>query len=227
MAHKLLIVEDEPGLLLTLEDRLRAEGYQVSTSSEGFSAERAALAGDFDLILLDVMIPGQSGFEICSRLRRQGLRTPILMLTALQEVDDRVEGLNLGADDYLRKPFDMKELLARVHALLRRVPPRERRLRIGPAEVDFSATRVMRDGEQVELSARLFRLLEYLVEHAGETVSRDQLLKEVWGHKSAPTTRTVDVHIARLRRIVEEDPTQPRRLVTVHGIGYRLDLQAR
>lgn len=224
MAHKLLVVEDEPGLLMTLEDRLEAEGFVVATAKEGFGAERQALAGDIDLIILDVMLPGQSGFEICSRLRRQGLRTPILMLTALQEVDDRVEGLNLGADDYLRKPFDMKELLARVHALLRRAPARSRCLRIGPVEVDLAATRVLRDGKPVDMSARLFRLLAYMVEHAGETLSRDQLLNQVWGHRFAPSTRTVDVHIGWLRRVLEEDPSNPQRLVTVHGIGYRLDI---
>lgn len=224
MAFKLLVVEDEPGLLMTLEDRLEAEGFDVATAKEGFDAERQALAGGIDLVILDVMLPGQTGFEICSRLRRQGVRTPILMLTALQEVDDRVEGLNLGADDYLRKPFDMKELLARVHALLRRAPAKSRRLLIGPVEVDFAATRVLRDGKPVEMSARLYRLLVYMVEHAGETLSRDQLLNQVWGHKSVPSTRTVDVHIAWLRRVLEEDPANPQRLVTVHGIGYRLDI---
>lgn len=224
MTRKLLVVEDEPGLLMTLEDRLEAEGFVVATAKEGFDAERQALAGDIDLIILDVMLPGQSGFEICSRLRRQGLRAPILMLTALQEVDDRVEGLTLGADDYLRKPFDMKELLARVHALLRRAPAKSRCLRIGPVEVDLVATRVLRDGEPVEMSARLFRLLAYMVEHAGETLSRDQLLNQVWGHRFAPSTRTVDVHIGWLRRVLEEDPSNPQRLVTVHGIGYRLDI---
>jgi DNA-binding response OmpR family regulator len=148
------------------------------------------------------------------------------MLTALQEVDDRVTGLDLGADDYLRKPFDMKELLARVRALLRRAPASARRLQVGPVEVDLAATRVLRDGEPVEISARLFHLLAYMLQHAGETLSREQLLNEVWGHKFAPSTRTVDVHIAWLRRVLEEDPGNPRHLVTVHGIGYRLDLQA-
>lgn len=224
MVSRLLVIEDEPGLLMTLEDRFRAEGFDVVTAREGFDAERKALAGDFDAIVLDVMLPGQSGFEICSRLRRQGLKTPILMLTALQEVDDRVEGLNLGADDYLRKPFDMKELLARVNALLRRAPVKARRQRIGTVEVDLAATQVLRDGEQVEMSARLFRLLTFLMEHAGETVSRDQLLNQVWGHKFAPSTRTVDVHIGWLRRIIEDDPSNPSHLVTVHGIGYRLDI---
>lgn len=224
MARRILVVEDEPGLLMTLEDRLEAEGLEVVTAKDGFVAERMALAGDFDVIVLDVMLPGQSGFEVCSRLRRQGLLTPVLMLTALQEVDDRVEGLNLGADDYLRKPFDMKELLARVNALLRRAPAKPRRLQIGPVEIDLAGTRVLRNGEPVEMSARLFRLLAYLIEHHGETVSRDQLLNQVWGHKFAPSTRTVDVHIAWLRRIVEEDPSNPTRLITVHGIGYRLDI---
>jgi DNA-binding response OmpR family regulator len=221
---RILVVEDEPGLQMTLVDRLESEGFQVASAREGFAAERRALEGDIGLIILDVMLPGQGGFEVCSRLRRQGIQTPILMLTALQEVDDRVQGLALGADDYLRKPFDMKELLARVHALLRRVPPRRQQIRVGSVEVDLAATRVTRDGEPVEMSARLFQLLAYLIDHQGETVSRDQLLNEVWGHKSTPSTRTVDVHIGWLRRIVEADPADPQCLITVHGIGYRLDL---
>ena len=222
--QRLLVVEDEAGLLLTLVDRLCAEGFEVETATEGYRAERMALSGNHDLIVLDLMLPGQSGLAVCERLRCKGLRTPILMLTAMGSVDDRVTGLRLGADDYLTKPFAMQELLARIEALLRRVPQPERSVTVGEACVDLDATRVMRDGEPVEVSARLFQLLAYMIDHAGQTVTRDQLLNEVWGHKSLPATRTVDVHMASLRRIVEADPKSPTHLVTVHGIGYRLDL---
>ena len=222
-ARRILIVEDEPGLQMTLEDRLCAEGYEVETAGDGFGAERAAAGGQFDLILLDVMLPGQDGFQVCRRLRRKGIRTPILMLTARGEVDDRVRGLELGADDYLLKPFEMRELLARVEALLRRIPGGRRLVTFGAAKVDFAATSATLHGEPVEMSARMFRLLEYLVEHAGETLTREQLLQEVWGYSSTPSTRTVDVHIAWLRRALEETPDAPRHIVTVRGLGYRFD----
>lgn len=223
MKKSVLIAEDEPGLQLTLADRLQAEGYETKTVSEGYAAERAALGDGFDAIVLDVMLPGQSGLDVCSRLRRQGVRTPILMLTALDQVDDRVRGLKCGADDYLGKPFEMKELLARIEALVRRAPVSRQTIRFGPAAVDFGAGRAWMEGEPVELSARLLRLLAYLVEHAGQIVTRDQLLNEVWGHKSVPSTRTVDVHVAWLRRALEANPQEPRHIITVRGSGYRFD----
>ena len=223
MSRHVLVVEDEPGLLMTLVDRLEDEGYRVTTATEGYAAERIASNQGLDAIVLDVMLPGQDGFAVCAHLRRKGIRTPILMLTAMHEVENRVRGLKLGADDYLGKPFDMKELLARVEALVRRAPVSRQTVRFGTAEVDFAAGTATMRGEPVELSARLFRLLEFLVEHAGTTVSRDQLLNQVWGHKSAPSTRTVDVHVAWLRRALEEDPQAPRYIVTVRGMGYRFD----
>jgi len=219
----ILLVEDEPGLVLTLTDRLHSEGFDVTAVSDGHAAVDIGRRQRFDLVLLDIMLPGQDGFEVCAQLRRGDTRTPILMLTARGAVEDRVRGLRLGADDYLQKPFEMSELLARVHALLRRAAPAGRQRRIGRAQVDFAAGTVTVDGKALDVSAQALRLLEYLVEHGGRTISRDTLLNEVWGHKAAPSTRTVDVHIAWLRRALEQDPREPRHLVTVHAVGYRFD----
>jgi len=190
---------------------------------DGHTALEVAQQQPFDLILLDIMLPGQDGFEVCARLRRSDSRTPILILTARGAVDDRVRGLRLGADDYLQKPFEMSELLARIDALLRRAAPSRRRLRIGRAWVDFDAGTVTADGQSLDVSAKSLRLLEYLVEHQGQAITRETLLSRVWGHKSAPSTRTVDVHIAWLRRALEQDPREPRHIVTVHTVGYRFD----
>ena len=176
-----------------------------------------------DLVLLDIMLPGQSGFDVCAQLRRNDTRTPILMLTARGAVEDRVRGLRLGADDYLQKPFEMSELLARIDALLRRAAPARRLLRIGRAQVNFDAGTVTAYGESLDVSAQSLRLLEYLVEHSGKTITREMLLSRVWGYKSMPSTRTVDVHIAWLRRALEKDPREPRHIVTVHAVGYRFD----
>jgi two-component system alkaline phosphatase synthesis response regulator PhoP len=222
-ARHILLVEDEPGLVLTLTDRLRRQGYGVTVASDGHVAVKIANQQHFDLVLLDIMLPGQSGFEVCAELRRSDTRIPILMLTARGAVEDRVRGLRLGADDYLQKPFDMSELLARIHALLRRTAPTERSLRIGRAQVNFDAGTVMVDGESIDVSAQSLRLLEYLVKHSGQAVTRETLLSKVWGYKSAPSTRTVDVHIAWLRRALEQDPKEPRHIVTVHAVGYRFD----
>jgi DNA-binding response OmpR family regulator len=169
------------------------------------------------------MLPGQSGFKVCAQLRRRDTRTPILMLTARGAVEDRVRGLRLGADDYVQKPFNMSELLARIHALLRRAVPATRQLRIGRAEVNFDAGTVTVGRESLDVSAQSLRLLEYLVAHRGQTITRETLLTQVWGHKSAPSTRTVDVHIAGLRRALEQDPRKPHHIVTVHAVGYRFD----
>jgi DNA-binding response OmpR family regulator len=219
----ILLVEDEPGLVLTLTDRLRHAGFEVTVARDGPGAVRTGLQRHYDLVLLDIMLPGQDGFEVCTRLRRADTHTPILMLTARGAVEDRVRGLRLGADDYLQKPFEMSELLARIQALLRRTAPVGRRRHIGRAQVDFAAGTVAVDGRPVDLSAQALRLLEYLVGHRGRTISRETLLSEVWGHKGAPSTRTVDVHIAWLRRALEPDPRAPRHIVTVHGVGYRYD----
>jgi two-component system alkaline phosphatase synthesis response regulator PhoP len=222
-SRHILLVDDEPGLVLTLTDRLRSEGFEVTAASDGSSAAAIGQQQHFDLIVLDIMLPGQSGFDVCAQLRRSDRRTPILMLTARGAVGDRVRGLRLGADDYLQKPFEMSELLARVDALLRRAAPAARRLRIGRAWVDFDAGSVTAGGEPLDVSAQSLRLLEYLVDHRRQAVTRETLLSRVWGHKSAPSTRTVDVHIAWLRRALEHDPREPRHIVTVHAVGYRFD----
>jgi two-component system alkaline phosphatase synthesis response regulator PhoP len=223
LSRHILLVEDEPGLVLTLTDRLRREGFEVTAASDGHAAAGIGRQQHFDLVVLDIMLPGQSGFEVCAQLRRSDTRTPILMLTARSAVEDRVRGLRLGADDYLQKPFEMSELLARIHALLRRAAPAPRLLRIGRAQVNFDAGTVTAGGESLDVSAQSLRLLEYLVVHAGQTITRETLLGKVWGHKHAPSTRTVDVHIAWLRRALEQDPRDPRHIVTVHAMGYRFD----
>lgn len=219
---KLLLVEDEPGLQRVVGDRLTAEGYEVTIAGTGREAIERIESRMFALVVLDVMLPDFSGMDVCRQVRAAGFSIPILMLTALQEVEHRVEGLTGGADDYLGKPFAMPELLARIEALLRRSGSSDV-IQVGQARVDRAATRVMRDNQEMDLSALQYQLLEYLIEHRGTTVSREQLLRDVWGHKGQSNTRTVDVHVAALRRIVEQDSTDPKVLVTVHGRGYRLD----
>lgn len=220
----ILLIEDEPGLVLTLRDRLIKEGYEVETATQGEQGLAMGLAGGCDLIVLDLMLPGKSGFDICRDLRQHRVSTPILMLTARDQVVDKVVGLKLGADDYLTKPFDTLELLARIEALLRRVEAAQAQateLRIGALRIDLRATSVWRDGERVELSAREFELLRYFAVHPGETISRETLLKEVWGYAEPPTTRTVDVHVVWLRQKLEANPKQPELIQTVPGFGYR------
>jgi two-component system alkaline phosphatase synthesis response regulator PhoP len=221
---KLLLVEDEPGLVMTLTDRLLAEGYDVETVSSAPAAVERGGAAAHDLILLDIMLPGGNGFDVCRALRQRGVRSPILMLTARGQVVDRVVGLKLGADDYLVKPFDMAELLARIEALLRRAPapPLTRdAFRFGDVVVDFRRAEVSKAGRSIELSAREFKLLRYFAEHLGATISRDELLNEVWGYNAMPSTRTVDVHVAWLRQKLETNPRHPQHLLTVHGLGYK------
>ena len=222
---RLLLVEDEPGLQLTLSDRLTAEGYQVEPAADGNTAIRRASGEPFDIIILDVMLPGRDGFEVARTLRQQGVRTPILMLTARTQVVDRVVGLKLGADDYLTKPFDTMELLARLEALLRRAPAVSgaalERYQFGSVLVDVRRAEVTRDGEMLELSAKEFQLLRYFIEHRGATLSREELLQDVWGYTATPSTRTVDVHVAWLRQKLEPNPRVPQYILTVHGLGYK------
>jgi two-component system, OmpR family, alkaline phosphatase synthesis response regulator PhoP len=223
----ILVVEDEPSLALTLGDRLRAEGYAVDVRGDGEAALAAALESRFDLVILDVMLPGIDGFAVVRELRRRSEQVPILMLTARTEVVDRVVGLRLGADDYLGKPFEMAELLARVEALLRRarsagsIAPGI--YRFGGLSVDFRAAEVSRDGHRLGLSAMEYKLLACLIEHRGAVLSREALLDEVWGQEATPFSRTVDVHVASLRQKVEPNPSHPRFIVTVHRFGYRFD----
>lgn len=225
MSKRVLLVEDELGLRTTLGDRLRREGYHVETAAEGATGFARASKEPFDLIVLDVMLPEKSGLDICRDLRQLGIETPVLMLTARGETSDKVEGFKLGADDYLTKPFEMSELLARLEALLRRAAQSIHTggsvLQFGPLRVDFLRTEVTRDGLPVSLSAKEFHLLRYFIEHRGETLSREKLLSDVWGYGFMPSTRTVDVHVAWLRQKLERDPKQPELILTVHGLGYK------
>lgn len=225
--RKILIVEDEPGLIMTLTDFLTSEGYQVETATDGASGLRMATENSYDLIILDLMLPRKSGLDVCSELRGQSDHTPILMLTARGETFDKILGLKIGADDYLTKPFDVMELLARIEALLRRASPLKRKKELGETYhfgeviVDFRQTEVRRAGEPVEMSALEFRLLQFLIENRGATISRDALLNEVWGYNAMPSTRTVDVHIVWLRQKLEDNPRRPRFILTAHGFGYK------
>ncbi|HXG64869.1 MAG TPA: response regulator transcription factor [Blastocatellia bacterium] len=225
MSKRILLVEDEPGLVLTLTDRLNNEGYLVETARDGEMGLARACAEAFDAIILDVMLPRKNGFDVCRDLRQRGVQTPVLMLTARGQVVDKVVGLKLGADDYLTKPFEMMELLARIEALLRRAPappaPSAEVYQFGPVRVDFRRAEVERDGKPVELSAREFQLLRYFIEHRGSAISRDELLNEVWGYHAMPSTRTVDVHVAWLRQKLEVNPRHPNFILTVHGLGYK------
>ena len=225
---RILLVEDEPGLQLTLSDRLRREGYQVDTAGDGAAGLEKAATGTFDLVLLDVMLPKKNGFDVLRDLRQRGVETPVMMLTARSQVVDTVVGLKLGADDYLAKPFEMMELLARVEARLRRrAAPAAPAIaatdgyQFGDVRVDYRSAEVFRGTEAIDLSAREYQLLRYLIEHRGEIISRDQLLNEVWGYNAMPSTRTVDVHVAWLRQKIEPNPRHPQYLLTVHGLGYR------
>ena len=210
---------------MTLTDRLVAEGYAVESVRTAPDALATATGNRFDAVLLDVMLPGGSGFDVCRELRQRGVQTPILMLTARGQVVDRVVGLKLGADDYLVKPFEMAELLARVEALLRRgtrtADPTGDRVQFGNVAVDFRRAEVTKAGTPVELSAREFKLLRYFVEHRGAALSRDELLNGVWGYNAMPNTRTVDVHVAWLRQKLEDNPRHPQFILTVHGLGYK------
>jgi two-component system alkaline phosphatase synthesis response regulator PhoP len=210
---------------MTLTDRLIAEGYDVETATDGEVGLARGSAEPFALIILDGMLPGRDGFDVCRSIRQRGVQTPILMLTARGQVVDRVVGLKLGADDYLTKPFEMAELLARLEALLRRAPraaaPPSDSYQFGDVRIDFRKAEVTRAGQALELSAREFKLLRYFIEHRGATLSRDELLNEVWGYNAMPNTRTVDVHVAWLRQKLEAHPRRPQYIHTIHGLGYK------
>ena len=223
---KVLLVEDEEGLILTLTDRLESEGYEATAATDGVKGIGLAVPGSFDLIILDVMLPKMSGYDVCRTIRQAGLTTPILMLTAKGETIDKVLGLKLGADDYLTKPFEVIELLARIEALLRRSPSATNghspdSFRFGAVTIDFRRAEVLRDDEPIDLSAMEFKLLQHLIENRGVVHSRDQLLDAVWGYDAMPSTRTVDVHIAWLRQKLETNPKHPNFIQTVHGMGYK------
>lgn len=221
---RLLLIEDEPGLVLTLRDRLAREGYAFETCGDGESGLERAAREPFDLILLDVMLPRLNGFDVLRELRKRGVDTPVIMLTAKGQVVDKVVGLKLGADDYVTKPFEMVELLARIEAKLRRAPavvhPSEG-YQFDDVRVDFRRAEVTKGGEPLDLSAREFQLLKYFIEHRGATLTREELLNEVWGYNAMPSTRTVDVHVAWLRQKIEVNPRHPQYILTIHGMGYK------
>ncbi len=225
MSKRILFVEDELGLVITLTDRLTSEGYLVENVSDGETAFNRASSEIFDLIILDVMLPRKNGFDVCRDLRQKNISTPIIMLTARGQVIDKVLGLKLGADDYLTKPFEMMELLARIEALLRRVPVVEvasaEVFQFGSVRVDFRSAEVINNGQPIELSAKEFKLLKHLIERRGQILSRDDLLDEVWGYNAMLSTRTVDVHVAWLRQKLEPNPKHPQHILTVHGLGYK------
>jgi len=222
---KILLVEDEAGLILTLTDRLQSEGFQIKSAADGETGLSLAVSENFDLIILDVMLPRKNGYDVCRDLRQKGINTPILMLTAKGETIDKVLGLKLGADDYLTKPFEVIELLARIEALLRRSPHTNHNstesFRFGDVAIDFKRAEVRKENQMVELSAIEFKLLQFLIENRGAVHSRDKLLDEVWGYDAMPSTRTVDVHVAWLRQKLETNPKHPQFIQTVHGLGYK------
>lgn len=225
MSARILLVEDEPGLVLTLSDLLSGEGYTVESAADGTTGLARAMNQPFDLIVLDVMLPGKNGLEVCRELRRHGKDVAVLMLTAKSQLTDRVVGLKLGADDYLIKPFEPPELLARVEALLRRVKKEKRTavvsFHFGGVDVDFETATVTKQGALVSLAGKELELLRYLVDRRGTVVSRDELLEAVWEYQPGVSSRTIDVHVAWLRQKLEDNPQSPRFIHTVRGVGYR------
>ena len=225
MSSRILLVEDEPGLVLTITDLLTVEGYSVEIATDGSGGLKRALSERFDLIVLDVMLPGKNGFDVCRELRQQGRDVAILMLTAKSQLTDRVVGLKLGADDYMVKPFEPPELLARIEALLRRVK-REKltpviHFEFGSVEIDFEKGMARKAGAPVGLAGKELELLRYLIDHRGAVVSRDELLQAVWEYQPGVSSRTIDVHVAWLRQKLEDNPQYPQHIHTVRGVGYR------
>jgi two-component system alkaline phosphatase synthesis response regulator PhoP len=226
MKSRILLVEDEPGLTLVVTDLLRAEGYDVAAAADGLGGLKQALEGRFDLLLLDIMLPGMDGFEICRQVRERGFDGAILMLTARGQIPDRVQGLRTGADDYVVKPFNPDELLARVGALLRRIHKEGltpvMRFEFGSVVADFASMTFSRAGQPVNLAAKEAELLRLLINHREQVLSREEILKQLWSDQPFITERTVDVHIAWLRQKLEDAPQTPKHILTVRGEGYRL-----
>ncbi|HEX4946492.1 MAG TPA: response regulator transcription factor [Blastocatellia bacterium] len=222
---RILVIEDDPAILRGLADNLKLESHEVLTATDGETGYDLIHTAQPELIILDLMLPRLDGYEVCRKVRREGLPTPILMLTARGEVGDRVLGLDLGADDYMTKPFSIRELLARVRALLRRAQPNHTlpdELRLGDIVVDFRRYEAHKGEQKLELTRKEFGVLRLLASRTGEVVTRDELLNAVWGYDHYPTTRTVDNHIVWLRAKLEDDPSAPQYLQTVHGVGYKL-----
>jgi len=221
---RILIVEDEPAMVAGLRDNFEFEGYDVISADNGMAGLERALADDPDLVVLDVMMPRMSGLDVCKQLKARRPSIPIIMLTARGQEIDKVVGLELGADDYVTKPFSVRELMARAKAVLRRASPQASMpevYRFGDVEVNVRSNQVLREGAPIELSAKEFALLEYFISHPAETLSRDRLLDAVWGYENYPNTRTVDAHIVHLRQKLELNPEEPRFILTVHGSGYK------
>jgi len=223
MNENILLVEDEEALRMTLGDRLRSEGYRVDFAADGNQGFDKATTLPFDLVILDVMLPYRNGFDVCRGVRQQGLATPILILSVRDQIVDKVVGLSLGADDYMTKPFDFAELIARIQALLRRVPIHTGQgvHQFGSIHVDVRRSEVTRDGMQIYLTARELQLLCYLVERTGSTVPRTELLRSLWGYEAGAFTRTVDTHVSSLRQKLEGNPGRPELILTVPGVGYK------
>ncbi|MBX2843113.1 MAG: response regulator transcription factor [Flammeovirgaceae bacterium] len=225
---RILIVEDEPNMRMGLRDNLEFEGYDVEVAEEGKSGLDKILNNAYDLVLLDVMMPNLSGFDVCKTARNKGIKTPIILLTAKGEEIDKVLGLELGADDYITKPFGLRELLARVKAVLRRTETiqestsQKLEIKIGKLTADFNNYEGNVDGKIVKMSHKEFEILQFLWNHKNETVSRNQLLENIWGYDEFPTTRTIDNFILKLRQKIETDLNNPKIILTVHGIGYKL-----
>ncbi|MBU0929308.1 MAG: response regulator transcription factor [Spirochaetes bacterium] len=231
--RRILLVEDEPGLVFTLTDLLLSEGYTVTHAGDYASALAAIRSGGFDAIILDLMLPGGSGLDALREMRSRGDGVPVLVLTARSSVPERVVGLKAGADDYLGKPFDSEELLARVEALVRRtkagaggVGGERRVIRFGDVEIDRDRAEARKAGEPMQLTVQEFRLLVFLAEHPGKTMPRNRLLEEAWGYAGAAASRTVDMHVSSLRQKIGDDPAKPRWIVTVRGFGYRFEAEA-
>ncbi len=224
-SHKILVIEDEEDLLTGLEINLTREGYRVLKAPTGPEGVRLALRDNPHLILLDIMLPGMSGLDVCRELRRKGFDAPIIMLTAKAEEIDRVVGLEIGADDYVTKPFSLRELLARIRVRLRRQPARASeqlaRYRFDDIEIDFEKCAAAKRGQPLDLTAKEYDILRLMIRHRGEVVTRDRMLNEVWGYEAYPTTRTVDNHIVKLRQKLEDDPATPKYILSVYGEGYK------
>jgi DNA-binding response OmpR family regulator len=221
---RILVVEDDPAILRGLADNLKFESYEVLTASDGEAACRLIREKNPDLVVLDLMLPRMSGYEVCRKMRGEGVMTPIVMLTARGEEGDRILGLDLGADDYISKPFSVRELLARIRAVLRRAQPGPNApddLQFDDVAIDFRRYEARKGDTPVEMTRKEFGVLRFLAGRAGAVVTRDELLNEVWGYESTPTTRTVDNHIASLRAKLEAAPSEPRHLLTIHGVGYK------
>ena len=225
MKAKILIIEDAADLAKGLKINLEAEGYAVSWAATGKDGFRESLAEEPDLVILDVMLPEMDGFEVCREMRKKGLRAPVIMLTAKSEEVDKVVGLEVGADDYVTKPFSVRELLARIRAHLRRAksagPAVPRIYRFGKVEVDFGRFKLVKKGREIDLTSLEIAILKFLIAHRGDVVTREALLEKIWGYETFPTTRTIDNHILKLRKKIEDDPARPRHLLSIYGEGYR------